>query len=287
MGLLKQCFSTTSSMAERPLNRHISVAFLGGLLLAAAPFALAEKLKIATGEWVPYVSASYLHHGAIGHVIEKIFADADIDVEFNYLPWARGYQMSKDGAFDGNMPYYCSPERQKDFYCSDPIVQGQQVYFYNVERPFDWETIADLEGMTIGATLGYYYGEDFENAERTGLFTSHRVARDETNFLILFKNRINAFPQDKEVGYAMIRRLFTPEEQRKLTHHHKPIHTNPLHLIFPRSAKHSERYLQLFNEGLARLRDSGELSRYMNAMSNGVYEKGGAYDPESATESHE
>lgn len=247
------------------------------LLLFSFSGVSAETLKVATGEWVPYVSKDYQHHGAIGHVIEKIYQAEGIEVEFGYFPWARGYQMVKDGMWDTTMPYYCSPEREKLFYCSEPIVSGQLVYFHRTDFPFEWRSINDLKGLSVGGTLGYYYGEDFEKAERDKLFKVQRIASDETNFMVLMKGRIQVFPQDKEVGYAMVRRLFSEEEQTLITHNSTPIHTKSLHLLFARNNEKSKRYLDIFNRGLKRLQSTGELQGYMNAMSNGVYIEGGAY----------
>ncbi|WP_250655343.1 substrate-binding periplasmic protein [Alkalimarinus coralli] len=236
-----------------------------------------ETIRVATGEWVPYVSKDYQHHGAIGHVIEKIYQEKGIDTVFGYFPWARGYQMVKDGVWDTTMPYYCSPEREKLFYCSDPIVSGEQVFFHRTDYPFKWSSIADLKGLSVGGTLGYYYGEAFEKAEREGLFKVQRIVSDETNFMVLLKKRIHVFPQDKEVGYAMVRRLFSEEEQKLITHNPNPIHSKSLHLLFARNNDKSKRYLDIFNRGLKRLRETGELQGYLNAMSDGVYIKGGAY----------
>ncbi len=259
---------------RKALTTSLCAMFLLSLLLSEVN---AETLKIATGEWVPYVSEDYKHHGAIGHVIEKIYQDEGVEVEFGYFPWARGYQMVKDGVWDTTMPYYCSPEREKLFYCSDPIVNGEQVFFHRADYPFEWRSIDDLKGLSVGGTLGYYYGEAFEKAERDKLFKVQRIVSDETNFRVLMKGRIQVFPQDREVGYAMVRRLFSEEERTLITHHSTAIHTKSLHLLFARNNEKSKRYLDMFNRGLKRLQSTGELQGYLNAMSNGVYIEGGAY----------
>ncbi|WP_087463279.1 substrate-binding periplasmic protein [Oleiphilus messinensis] len=232
----------------------------------------ANVLKIATGEWVPYVSESYLGHGAIAQIITRIFSTHGIRVQYRYLPWPRGYQMVLDGEFHATMPYYCSPEREKLYFCSDPIMDGKQVFFHRKDFDFDWKQLRDLEGLNIGATLGYYYGEMFEQYEADGFFKVHRVARDESNFFVLIKGRTHVFPQDLQVGYSMIRKLFPPEDAALLTHHPKPLHSNPLHLIFPRNNPNSERWLQWFNEGLQQLKDSGELTAQLEALRRGDYE---------------
>ena len=65
--------------------------------------------------------------------------------------------------------------------------------------------------------------EEFEKYEAADLIQVQRVAKDENNFLVLMKGRINpVFPQDRGNGYSMIRRLFPPELQNQLTHHPHP-----------------------------------------------------------------
>lgn len=231
-------------------------------------------LKVATGEWTPYVSAGYSHFGALARVITEIYAEAGIFVEYAYFPWPRGYQMVQDGLWHATMPYYCSPERKADFYCSDPIVNGQQVFFYRIDKPLVWDKFDDLKGLNIGATLGYYYGESFELYEKKKWINVQRIARDDNNFKVLMRGRIHAFPQDLAVGYSMIRQIFTPEEQKLLTHHPKAIHTSPLHLIFPKNNPESKERLAIFNKGLQRMRVDGRLQRYMDDMQNGAYERG-------------
>ncbi len=75
----------------------------------------------------------------------------------------------------------------------------------------------------------------------------------------------------------MIRKQFPKSEWKNITHSPKPLHTRSLHLVFPRINKRSERLLSIFNAGLAKMKASGELQKYLDAISNGVYERGGEY----------
>ncbi len=267
---------------DSPLSLRWLAPFIALMLLSVNSVSQAEEapvtarstpLRVATGEWVPYVSNAYPHEGAIGHIIELIYQRQGIQVEYGYFPWPRGYQLVQDGVWDATMPYYCSPDRLKLFYCSDPIMSGQMVFFHRKDYPFDWKTIADIKGLYVGATLGYFYGEEFEKYESAGLIRVQRVAKDESNFTVLMKGRINLFPQDRAVGYSMIRRLFPPEFQDQLVHHPTPLHEQPLHLIFPRNNPLSVERLAIFNRGLADMRKTGEWAKILNDMDRGVYEQ--------------
>ncbi len=232
-----------------------------------------RHVRIATGEWLPYVSQSLPQHGALAQLITEAFARAGYTVEYGYFPWSRGYELVKKGEWDATMPYYCSPERQKLFYCSEPLVQGEQVFFHLKGKGPKWETLADLKGVPIGATLGYYYGEPFEEAERNGTLSVKRIASDETNMKLLFMGRIRLFPQDKMVGYSMARRLF-PARLDELTHDPRPLHTQALHLIFPRKGERGKKLLDIFNREFLALKANGTVQRYLQAMLDGEYERG-------------
>ncbi len=156
-------------------------------------------------------------------------------------------------------------------------MDGELVFFHRTSFPFEWQTIEDLKGLNVGATLGYFYGKPFEKAEKSGLFNVFRLPEDKTNFINLVRGRTQLFPQDKLVGYSMIRKQFPKNQWKTLTHSSKPLHTSSLHLVFPRINKRSERLLSIFNKGLKKMKASGELQQYLKAMNEGVYERGGEF----------
>ncbi|WP_241566887.1 ABC transporter substrate-binding protein [Hahella sp. KA22] len=248
------------------------LGFTGPAMGAEAPAEEGKTVRIATGEWLPYVSETQPYWGALGHIITTAFNRAGYQVKFQNFPWARGYQLVKDGVWDATMPYYCSPEREQEFYCSNPLVSGEQVFFHLKEVPVQWEQLSDLKGYSIGATLGYYYGEAFEQAEISGELMVKRIASDEKNMQLLLMGRIKLFPQDKEVGYSTVRHMY-PHQKELLTHHPRPIHTKTLHLIFPRDNPSSPELLKVFNAQLVELKREGIWDQYMRAMRDGDYEK--------------
>lgn len=234
-----------------------------------------KVVKVTTGDWLPYVSSGQPHSGALAHIIKTAFNRAGYQVKFEYFPWTRGYQLVQDGEFDATMPYYCSSDREKLFHCSEPLVDGEQVFFHLKGTTVQWDTLEDLRGVPIGATLGYFYGEQFESAENNGVLSVKRIASDKKNMQLLFLGRIKLFPQDKEVGYSTVRNLY-PEMYHQLTHHPMPIHTKSLHLIFPRNNPRSEKLLAIFNEQLLVLKEEGKIPLFLEAMRRGDYENSAA-----------
>ena len=128
---------------------------------------------------------------------------------------------------------------------------------------FDWDTLEDLKGIHIGVTRGYSYGEEFDNAVKSGELKVQIVRKDELNFKKILAGRIDIFPYNKRAGYYMLRQLFQAEDAILLTYHQKPISSFTLHLLFSKNIE-SKRYLKLFNEGLKRLKASGKYDQYLS-----------------------
>ncbi|WP_203142945.1 substrate-binding periplasmic protein [Marinobacter mangrovi] len=250
----------------------------GGLaFLAAVLFPLSQcfadtdpaehpVVEIATGDWQPYVDASLPDFGPMGHIIKLAFARAGYDVKFNVYPWTRNAQFVATGEQDAMMPYYCSDARARKYLCSLPIVDGEQVFFYRRGDQFDWDSMADLQGYTIGATLGYFYGQPFERAEKAGEITVKRIAEDAGNVRLLAHGRIDLYPQDRAVGYGMIRAVLPKDQWGSITHDPHPLHRKSLHLLFSRKTGRGDELMAQFNTQLQAMRESGELDNLLEPI---------------------
>jgi len=131
----------------------------------------------------------------------------------------------------------------------------------------------DLKDVKIGGTAEYFYGEDFEAAEEAGLIRTVRARSDEVNLKILLKERVQVFPGEIMVTYAQIRDTFPEEEANLFTHHEKPIHVQPMHLLLSKKIPGNEQMRDLFNEGLKRLKESGKYDQIMADALVGKYAK--------------
>lgn len=239
-----------------------------GMLLALAPLAQAERVvRIGTGDWVPYVDQHRADAGALARLVKAVFAAAGHRVEFVFYPWDRNVLMLQQGALDAIMPYSCSPMRLDYGVCSEPLVRGEVVLFHRKDLVFDWARVEDLKNYRIGTTLGYSYGPQFDAALQKGMLRIEQNSKEDTAFRLLELKRIDLHPQDRAVGYSMLRRLF-PGEQG-ITHHPRYLNTEPLRLLFRKSDPEAEELLSRFNEELARFAQRGELKRLQEALYSG------------------
>jgi polar amino acid transport system substrate-binding protein len=246
------------------IAKALSVLF--AVFCVAAPISAAETIRLANGEWVPYQSQSLKHCGAVSRIVTEAFASEGITVEYEYYPWKRGYVCAETGEVDGTFLWFDTAERRATFYISDPVIDIQYVFFHLKNYAFDWNTVDDLQGITVGATVGYDLGEAFQEAEQDNVITVERVTTDEQNFQKLVLGRVQIFPCDIEVGYAVIRKLFPPDQAELFTHHTKPLKAAPHHLLLSKKNERNKQMIELFNKGLQKLKDSGRYEQYLVEM---------------------
>ncbi len=214
-------------------------------------------IRITNGEWTPYLGEHLPDHGIASALITESFKEAGIKVHYGFFPWTRALRLAQGGEWDAAAVWFKTPERETHFYFSVPVIQSTYTFFHLKETPFEWKTFDDLQGLRIGGTQSYAYGEAFSAADKAGLITVDWATDDETNFRKLLGGRIQAFPVDRIVGYAMIAKLFPPEVAARFTDHPLPLKSDSLHLLFSKKVPKNVERVGLFNQGLARLKHSG------------------------------
>lgn len=252
----------------------LSITLITTLVVLAAPSAgRADVIRLASGEWPPYQSEKLKYAGVASRIVTEAFALEGVEVHYRYFPWSRALRNAATGEMDGTFLWFDSAERRKTFLISDPVIDIQYVFFHLKNKPLSWNSISDLENLSIGATLKYTYGEQFDTAEKEKRINVDRVASDELNFKKLVKGRVDIFPCDLDAGLELISKLFTPEEAENLTWHQKPVRAAPHHLLLSRKAADSEKLMMLFNKGLKTLKESGKVQQYLDESRRGEYKQ--------------
>lgn len=233
------------------------------IFFTVAPALGDEVLKITNGEWPPYLSKDLKYYGVASRIVTEAFAQEGVRVEYGFFPWKRALYLAEKGEWDGSAVWLRSPEREKLFYLSDPVIKSSYVFFHLKSFYFGWKKIDDLKGLRIGATIGYDYGEEFEKAEKDGVINVVRVPSDEQNLMKLLHGRIDIFPLDMEVGYTMLHKMYKPETVSMVTNSSKPLRADPLHLLLTRKNEKNAKLMELFNIGLKKLYEKGEIDRFL------------------------
>ncbi|BHH82185.1 substrate-binding periplasmic protein [Desulforhopalus sp. 52FAK] len=214
------------------------------------PTSRGKTVQLALGEYPPYYSKKIAQLGRIPETTTSIFAKQDMRVQYSWHPWTRAYELVKNGEYDGSFTNVKTQEREDEFYFSDPILQSDTLFFHLKKTFFRWHSIADLQGTTIGATLGSAYTPDFTEAGRKGEINIDWASDDILNFRKLFMEQIDIFPISKDVGLHKLKEHFSPSDIRKLTWSRTPLVSHSTYLIFSKKNPDNKQLMQLFNDGL-------------------------------------
>lgn len=230
-----------------------------------------EIIRITTGEHPPYLSENLKHKGVGLRIIKEAFALEGVKVEYGFFPWKRSYMLAKQGKWDASATWGHNSERDKYFYFSDPLYPAISAFFHLKSYPFDWNTLDDLKGLSIGATQTYAYTPEFLQAIENKTLDIELISSDETNLRKILKGRIDIFPLNIDVAGTLLETRFTQQERNAITYHPRPLYSIYTHLIFSKKVERNIRMHKLFNNGLKRLKESGKLDQYLQESQKGHY----------------
>ncbi|WP_263146818.1 transporter substrate-binding domain-containing protein [Pseudomonas sp. RIT-PI-AD] len=235
--------------------------------------AQAETISLTNGEWPPYFGQDLPHHGVASRIVEEAFSREGIAVRWEFYPWARALHLAERGQRTGTALWLRSAERERAFHVSEPVLESSYVLFHRRDFQFDWSSLDDLYGLRLGGSLGYDYGDAFERAEREGRLHMSRLRKDRQGLDLLVAKRIDVFLLDPVVGRHLLRNQLDSTARATLTYHPRALKVDSLHLLLSRQVPGNAELLARFNRGLAALRASGELDRYLQELQRPLAER--------------
>lgn len=254
------------------ITRHkiILIFFIILTIFPSIGFA-GETIRIATGEYPPFLSENLKYNGVGLRIIREAFALVGVTVEYGFFPWKRSYQLALDGDWDATATWADKPGRDEDFYFSDPLYKSFSGFFHLKTYDFEWETLDDLKEIPIGAIKGYTYDEEFIQADKEGSIKVEYVSTQKKNFQKLLWGRIKICRAHIDVGYAILAKEFSAEERELITHHPHTFPKNNTHLLFSKNIDRNREMVKLFNEGLKQMKEHGLIDKYFEESRAGEY----------------
>nr|WP_255491045.1 transporter substrate-binding domain-containing protein [Spartinivicinus marinus] len=230
-----------------------------------------ETVRLTNGEWPPFMSEHYKNYGAASDIVTQAFKLQGIAVQYGFFLWDKSLKLAQTGQWDGSLVWTWNKEREKHFLYSDPVITLRTVFFHRVDTVFDWKDWNDLQGKTVGATKGYYYGKNFKHAEEQGIITVIRQPTDIANLKKLLLRKIDLFVIDTEIGYEILNVRFPVGIKNLITNHPLPIRETSFHLIISRKINRGADLISAFNTGLNQLNKNGQYEQILDNVIMGIY----------------
>ena len=226
--------------------------------MSAKVVASEDLIRIATGDWIPYIHNGKVDKGPLAQLVIDIYAKHGIDVQFIFVPWVDGYAGVITGEYDATLPYYPSAERFANTLASNPLFQSEVVFFHRTEDDISWQKIGDLADKVIGISKGYFYGMPFHKEVDAGRLNTIGLVREEASVMALLRGRLDLYPQDRKVGYAFIDKVMPKEGRKSIRHNEKVLFRANLYILFSKASAQSLRFKEIFDKELSNVKRAGK-----------------------------
>lgn len=176
------------------------------LLICLSPLAQAERLRLVSDDWAPYIYRQYGRPTGLDHeVVSEVFKRLGVEVDWQFLPWKRCLAMVEQGLADGIMDIFHVDEREPYLiYAPEPLSTVEFVLYQANARPHPVQRLEELGGLRIGTSPGYTYGDAFEAALP---LRREDAPTHEANFGKLMLGRIDLLITDRRAGRYLRQRL--------------------------------------------------------------------------------
>lgn len=218
--------------------------------------AQARKLVLAATEYPPYYSESLPQGGPVAELTLTALRKAGHEVELRFMPWARALKLGEQGLVDGLVGVWHSPERERQFFYSDPVVHNRIVLCRHGEGgPQRFTGFDALRPYRVGVVRGYADPKGLGHAGvRTEAVTDdlqnlRKLAAGHVD-LVLIDSRVERFLSQKHLGTAA----------GSISCLEPAVQEHPQYLVVPRGVADGAAVVKAFNEQLKRLRRSGEFA---------------------------
>ncbi|WP_420389391.1 substrate-binding periplasmic protein [Marinobacter sp.] len=248
----------------RPFVGYLLVPLLAALSFhSAANDQRQPTYRFCEDPWPPYtVGETSLppKSGMAVELFEELEQRLGMTFHLRLLPWKRCLLWAKEGKYDGVMLLTRNEDRSR--YLSFPVAvhQDANVVWALKSRTFerDFRTFKDFQGLRIGLTEGFNYGEAFDQAVE-----EYRLKVDSgptvlSNMLRLALGRIDIFLVNRVVGESATEDR--PSLREKLTYHRGPFEAVPFFIGLSKSSP-IKAEVPRFNEALENMKQDGTINR--------------------------
>jgi polar amino acid transport system substrate-binding protein len=226
----------------------------------------ADTITLVADEWCPYNCAP--ESDAPGYMIEiarRVFEPKGHTLDYQILPWARAVQDSRAGkytaivgAYKGDAPDFIFPANE--------LGQINQSFFVTTESSWNYTGIESLANIAIGVIKDYAYGDELDAYIGEHGSDPHKVqvvAGIEaltTNIQKLLKGRIVAVLENENVLLYKVSQMGVQDKIRSAGIAVPP---EKAYIAFSPAIPQAQEYATILSEGVAQLRQTGELSKIL------------------------
>lgn len=238
------------------------LAVLAGLWMASVQ---AETVTVAAeDDWAPYSSLKPDRSGPVGlspDLVRAAFRTQHIDVRFVVVPFSRCLHYAETGTVVACFNTSRTEANKDTFYWHPtPLFQEELGIFARSEAPNSGLTKKDLEGQTVGVTIGYTYPALFMDNPR---ITKLSAVSDANLLKMLAARRVNYILLNTMPGYYRLKH--EPALAGKIKRV-GAISVDSFWLSFSKTHPDGKRLCESFEKGLKAIKANGQYDSMMAAF---------------------
>lgn len=223
--------------------------------------ARAETIALTTGQDdPPFTDRTRPDGGIATRLVLEVFHAMGAQTRLDWLPWRRGYSLTKSAVYQASFPYLKTAERERDFLYSEPIFSDFSYVWTRADDAIGADDPTRFRGRTICVPQGYHsplldlLGALIERDE----VKLERPDTPEKCVQMLIAGRVDAL-SGQETEIAVPIQLLGLAG--RLAHDPVPLAKLDFHVIFSRTGTGD--LPDRFNAALRRMKDDGRYAALM------------------------
>lgn len=238
------------------------------LFVCAALWGSAMATEVVTlaaeDDWAPYSSMRVDRSGPEGlapALVKAAFKTQDVEVRFQVVPFSRCLHYAEKGVVAGCFDTTRTEANKDLFYWHPtPLFQEELGIFARSDVKAGSMKQKDLEGQSVGITIGYTYPTDFMQNQR---ITKLSAVSDGNLVKMLVAKRVKYILLNTMPGYYRIKHEPALKGQIKRV---GAIGMDSFWVSFSRSHPDGKRMSDVFEKGLQAIKANGEYDRMLAAF---------------------
>ena len=226
----------------------------------------AQTLSIRADQWMPMNGdPGAPRPGFAIEILHAIFRPMGIRIDYQLDSWSRSVRLARNGDIDCIVGVYRG-EAPDLLFPQQPLAFDETAFYVAAGSDWRYQGVDSLSGERVGVIDGYSYGDVVDDwlasdAGQASVAVVYGLQPLRRNLRKLLAGRLDVIIESPFVMEAMIRELRLSGAITEAGRIESP--PTPLYLACSPARETSARYLSEFDDGMAMLRESGELARIM------------------------
>ena len=232
-------------------------------VVTACVTARAETVALTTGQDSPPFTDSTRPDGGIAtHLVLEIFRSMGVQTRLDWLPWRRGYSLTKSGVYQASFPYLRTADRERDFFFSDPIFSDFSYLWTRSDDVIGTSDPGRFKNRTICVPQGFHSPllDLLKTLIARGEVKLERPDTPEKCLQMLAAGRVDALSSQEAAIATPIRALGLAG---RIVRDPAPLAKLDFYVVFPRSDAGAGDLQTRFDAGLRRMKEDGRYAALM------------------------